>query len=49
MASLASAMTRLDDSDRDQVDVVFVTTDPARDDQQVLRDYLDRYDPASSG
>ena len=31
MANLASAMTRLDDADREQVDVVFVTTDPARD------------------
>jgi protein SCO1/2 len=31
MASLATAMTRLDDRDRERVDVVFVTTDPARD------------------
>ncbi len=49
MASLASAMTRLDPRDRDQVDVVFVTTDPARDDEQVLRDYLDRFDPSFVG
>ena len=34
MATLASAMTRLDDADREQVDVVFVTTDPARDDRR---------------
>ena len=34
MATLASAMTRLDDADREQVDVVFVTTDPARDDER---------------
>ena len=32
MSSLASAMTRLDEQDRERVDVVFVTTDPARDD-----------------
>jgi protein SCO1/2 len=49
MASLASAMTRLDDQDRKQVDVVFVTTDPARDTEQVLRDYLDHFDPGFVG
>jgi protein SCO1/2 len=49
MSTLASAMTRLDDADRDQVDVVFVTTDPARDDETVLRDYLDRFDPTFLG
>ncbi len=38
MANLASAMTRLDERDREQVEVVFVTTDPARDDEQTLRD-----------
>ena len=31
MSNLASAMTRLDEADRERVDVVFVTTDPARD------------------
>ena len=45
MSSLASALTRLDESERDQVDVVFVTTDPQRDDEKTLRDYLDRFDP----
>ncbi|HEX6150091.1 SCO family protein [Nocardioides sp.] len=49
MSSLASAMTRLDESLRDQVDVVFVTTDPARDDEQALREYLDRFDPTFVG
>ncbi len=49
MGNLASAMTRLDDRDRDQVDVVFVTTDPARDTADVLRSYLDRYDPSFIG
>ena len=43
MSSLTAALTRLDDADRDQVEVVFVTTDPARDSQKVLRKYLDRY------
>jgi protein SCO1 len=49
MSSLASAMTRLDQRDRDQVDVVFVTTDPDRDTTEVLRRYLDRYDKSFIG
>jgi protein SCO1/2 len=49
MATLASVMTRLDDSDREHVDVVFVTTDPARDDEQTLSTYLDRFDPSFIG
>ncbi|WP_436698252.1 SCO family protein [Nocardioides sp. BYT-33-1] len=44
MNNLAAAMNRLDSEDREAVDVVFVTTDPARDDQQTLRTYLDQYD-----
>ena len=49
MSSLASALTRLDEADRERVDVAFVTTDPARDTRPVLRDYLDRYDPEFIG
>ncbi|MBD8869705.1 SCO family protein [Nocardioides sp. MJB4] len=49
MSNIASALTRLDDAARDQVDVVFVTTDPARDDATVLRSYLDRFDPSFVG
>jgi len=49
MSSLSSAMTRLDDADRQDVDVVFVTTDPSRDTTAVLRKYLDRYDPSFIG
>ena len=45
MATLASAVTRLDDADRDNVDVVFVTTDPERDTEAVLRTYLEHIDP----
>jgi protein SCO1/2 len=45
MSTLASAMSRLDDADRKNVDVVFVTTDPARDDGPTIRRYLDRIDP----
>lgn len=49
MSTLASALTRLDEADRKQVDVAFVTTDPARDTPQALRTYLDRFDPAFIG
>jgi protein SCO1/2 len=49
MANLASVMTRLSEPDREQVDVVFVTTDPARDDPETLREYLDRFDPSFVG
>jgi protein SCO1/2 len=49
MGALAGAMNRLDDADREQVDVVFVTTDPARDTEAALRRYLDRYDPSFIG
>nr|WP_246280105.1 SCO family protein [Nocardioides daedukensis] len=49
MANIASAMTRLDDDERKQVEVVFVTTDPARDTEKVLGDYLERFDPTFIG
>ena len=45
MGNLAAAMTRLSAADRADVDVVYVTTDPARDTEKVLRGYLDRLDP----
>ncbi|WP_245644641.1 SCO family protein [Nocardioides jensenii] len=44
MSNIASSLTRLDDDLRDEVEVVFVTTDPARDDEKALRTYLDRFD-----
>lgn len=49
LSTLASAMTRLDKADHEQVDVVFVTTDPERDTGKVLRNYLDRFDPTFIG
>jgi protein SCO1/2 len=42
-------MQKLDDADRAKVDVVFVTTDPARDTPTALRSYLDRFDPTFIG
>ncbi len=45
MANVASAVARLTDQQRAQLDVVVVTTDPARDDEPTLRAWLDRFDP----
>ena len=49
MADIASALVRLDPAEREQVGMLFVTTDPARDDELALRDYLDRFDPTFEG
>lgn len=49
MANVANALQRLDDADRQEVEVVFVTTDPARDDEQVIRTWLDRFDSSFVG
>lgn len=49
MATLASAMLQLDSADRANVQVVFVTTDPARDTGPVLRHWLNRFDPDFTG
>jgi len=44
MSDITSAVLQLPDSVREQTQVVFVTTDPARDTAPVLREYLDHYD-----
>ncbi len=49
MSTIATALTRLDPEDRDQVQLVFVTTDPPRDDAETIRRYLDGYDPTAVG
>ncbi len=49
MATLAGTLTRLDDDQRDRLDVVFVTTDPARDDVAVVKTYVDAFDPSIIG
>ena len=49
MADLASAVTRLEPAQQEQVDVLLITSDPARDDEQTLREYLDRFDPEFEG
>ena len=49
MQTLTSGLNKLSDAEREQVEVVFVTTDPATDTGPVLRDYLDRFDPSYVG
>ena len=49
MSTIASSLTRLSDAEKAKLQVVFVTTDPARDTRQVLRRYLDRFDPSFIG
>ena len=49
MADIASALTRLDEADRAKVGMLFVTSDPARDDPATLRAYLDRFNPEFEG
>lgn len=49
MADISSALTRLEPAQQRQVDMLFVTSDPARDTPQVLREYLDRFNPDFEG
>jgi protein SCO1/2 len=49
MATLASARLQLDGADRKNVQVVFVTTDPARDTGPVIRHWLDHFSSSFVG
>jgi len=49
MADVAAALRRVEPSVRSRVDVVLVTTDPARDTPRVLRKWLDAFDPTFEG
>lgn len=49
MSTIASALVRLPQGMREQVQVAFVTTDPARDTRSALRTYLDRFNPQFTG
>jgi len=49
MAMLATVIGRLDPADRGRVRVVFISTDPARDTPEVLRRWLDSFDPGFVG
>lgn len=47
--NIAGALNQLDDADSKKIDVVLVTTDPARDDAKTMRTYLDRYNKSFIG
>ena len=49
MSTIASGLTKLSKAEQSEVQVVFVTTDPARDTGKVLRTYLDRFNPRFLG
>lgn len=49
LADVATAFRGLDAGTRQHVGLVFVTTDPERDDPATLRAYLDRFDPTFVG
>lgn len=49
LANVASALRDADAGVREGVELLFVTTDPARDTGPVVRDYLDRFDPSYVG
>jgi protein SCO1/2 len=49
MADITSALVRVPEEQRKDVDMVFVTTDPKRDTVPVLKRYLGAFDPAFVG
>ena len=49
LADMATALQRLEPGERDHIQVVFVTTDPARDTPADIRRYLDSFDPSFVG
>ena len=49
LADAAAALRRAAPAVRARVQLVFITTDPARDSPAVIRDYLDRFHPAFVG
>lgn len=49
LADVATALQRCDPAVRDRIQVVFVTTDPARDTPGAIGAYLDRFDPSFVG
>jgi len=49
MANIAGAMKRLGPEITNRIKVVFVTVDPARDTPEVMRTWLDHFDPSFIG
>jgi len=49
LANIAAALRGVPESVRADTRLLFVSTDPARDTPEVVREYLDRFDPAYTG
>ena len=49
LSDVSLALQRLTPADRDQIQLIFVTTDPARDKERRIRRYLDRFNPTFVG
>ncbi len=49
LSSITSGLLRLTEEQQDQVEIVFVSSDPDRDTPKVLREYLDRFRPGIIG
>lgn len=49
MANIATVLRKLSPADRARVAVVFVTTDPERDNPKLLREWLDNFDTSFVG
>ncbi|MCW2811929.1 MAG: electron transport protein SCO1/SenC [Friedmanniella sp.] len=45
LSDVALALKRVDPAARDQIQMIFVTTDPARDDEKQIKAYLGRFNP----
>jgi len=49
LSDVSLALQRLSPADRDQIQLVFVTTDPSRDQEKQIRRYLDRFNTSFVG
>jgi protein SCO1 len=49
LSDMAIALSRMNPAERQQIQMIVVTTDPARDSASVMRRYVDRFDPSFVG
>ena len=49
LSDVSLALQRVAPADRDQIQLIFITTDPARDKEKQIRRYLDRFNPTFVG
>lgn len=49
LSDVATALQRVDATSRDKIQLIWISTDPARDKPAVIGPYLDRFDPSFIG